>query len=327
MLGKATVTKGDEAFFAISPLMIFPRTLGRFRVYIRQAGRYVLYAAAGEHFTPAHRQKLHDAGVAEVYIQASERQDYDRYIEKHLPQILGDEAVPVPERAQVLYTASQSVVRGLFESRLPHGLSSRDYSRVSRLVEHSLGFLAREEALRRIANLASHDYSVYTHNVHVFVYTTFILHGMKVDEHTQVQAGIGALLHDIGKADIPLEILSKPGPLTEEERGVINTHPVRGLVQCQDVPLSQAAGLCILLHHERMDGSGYPGGLSGERIPDHVRVLAVADAYDALTSNRVYAPAMTPFAALRLMRDEMAGKFDVEAFKRLVVMLSGAKML
>ena len=79
---------------------------------------------------------------------------------------------------------------------------------------------------------------------------------MKVDEHTLLQAGIGALLHDIGKTRIPKEILTKPGPLTPEERAVINTHPVRGLVLCQDVPLSQAAGHCILLHHERMAATG-----------------------------------------------------------------------
>jgi HD-GYP domain-containing protein (c-di-GMP phosphodiesterase class II) len=327
MLDKAKVGMTDDNFFAVSPLMIFPKTLGRFRVYIRQAGRYVLYAPAGEQFTPAHRQKLHDAGVAQVYIQAEERPDYDRYIEKHLPHILADEIIPASERAQVLYTASESVVRSVFETRLPHGLTSKDYTRVAKLVEKSLGFLARAESLRHIAALASHDYSVYTHNVHVFVFTTAILQAMKVDEHTQVQAGIGALLHDIGKIHIPREILTKPGPLTPEERAVINTHPVRGLVLCQDVPLSQAAGHCILLHHECVDGSGYPGGLTGECLPEHVKALAVADVYDALTSNRVYAPAMAPFAALRLMRDEMPGHFDRDAYKRLVMILSGAKMV
>jgi HD-GYP domain-containing protein (c-di-GMP phosphodiesterase class II) len=327
MMGKASTCLRDANFFAVSPLMIFPRTLGRFRVFIRQAGRYVLYAAAGEQFTPSHRQKLHDAGVTEVFIQATERPDYEHYIEKHLPYILSDEVIPTPERAQVLYTVSESVVRGVFENGLPHGLTCRDYTRVAKLVEKSLGFLSREQSLRHIAALASHDYSVYTHNVHVFVFATAILQAMKVDEHTQLQAGIGALLHDIGKTRIPKEILAKPGPLTPEERAVINTHPVRGLVLCQDVPLSQAAGHCILLHHERMDGGGYPGGLTGESLPDHVKALAVADVYDALTSNRVYAPAMAPFAALRLMRDEMAGHFDREVYKRLVVILSGANMV
>jgi HD-GYP domain-containing protein (c-di-GMP phosphodiesterase class II) len=317
----------SDMYFAVSPLMIFPRTLGRFRVYIRQAGNYVLYAAAGEQFTPQHRQKLHDAGVGEVYIRAEQRPDYENYVETNLPHILADEAIPTAERAQVLYTASQSVVRDVFESRLPRGLAARDLTRVTKLVEKSLAFLAKDASLRCLAALTAHDYTVYTHNVQVFVYTIAILHDMKVDEATQIQAGIGALLHDIGKTRIPKEILAKPGPLTPEERAIINTHPVVGLALCQDVALSATSAHCILLHHERMDGSGYPGGLSSELIPSPVRALAVADVYDALTSDRVYAPAMPPFSALRLIRDEMVGYFDMDVYKRLVMILSGANVV
>jgi HD-GYP domain-containing protein (c-di-GMP phosphodiesterase class II) len=327
MPAKVMTDTQNDMYFTVSPLMIFPRTLGRFRVYIKQAGNYVLYAAAGEQFTPAHRQKLHEAGVTEVYIRAEQKPDYDRYVEKHLPQILADEAIPTQERARVLYTASEAVVRDVFESRLPRGLATKDLSRVTKLVEKSLSFLSKKEALRCVAALTTHDYSVYTHNVHVFVFTTAILHDMRADDRTQVQAGIGALLHDIGKARIPRKILHKPAPLTEEERAIINTHPVVGLALCQDVPLPAVAAHCILMHHERMDGGGYPGGLTSELIPSHVRVLAVADAYDALTTHRAYAPAISPFAALRLMRDEMAGHFDMDVYKRLVMILSGANMV
>jgi HD-GYP domain-containing protein (c-di-GMP phosphodiesterase class II) len=163
--------------------------------------------------------------------------------------------------------------------------------------------------------------------VHVFVYTTALLHDMKADEATQLQAGIGALLHDIGKTRISKDILNKPGPLTPEERSVINTHPVLGLALCQDVSLTREAAHCILLHHERMDGGGYPGRLTCELIPPHVRALALADVYDALTTNRVYAPAMPPFSALRLIREEMDGAFDMDVYKRLVMILSGANMV
>ena len=169
----------DEFYFAVSPLMIFPRTLGRFRVYIRQAGHYVLYAAAGEQFTPEHRRRLHEAGVAEVFIRAEQRPDYEQYIEKHLPHILEDEVIPAKERAQVLYTASESVVREVFETRLPRGLAARDLTRVTRLGEKSLGFLAKDASLRCLAALTSHDYSVYTHNVQVFVYTAALLSAMR----------------------------------------------------------------------------------------------------------------------------------------------------
>jgi HD-GYP domain-containing protein (c-di-GMP phosphodiesterase class II) len=327
MQGKAMAFTREEMFFAVSPLMIFPQTLGRFRVYIRQAGNFVLYAAENEQFTQRHRQKLHDSGVTAVYIRAEQRPDYDRYIEKHLPQILTDGGIPVEERAKVLYTAADAVVRDVFETRLPKGLGKREYARVTALVEKSLAFLAMDESLKRIAALASHDYTVHTHNVHVFVFTTAILQRMKADEYTQVQAGIGALLHDIGKTHIPGEILSKPGPLTPEERLVINTHPAKGMALCQDVPLTQTAAHCILMHHERMDATGYPGGLAGELIPPYVRALTVADVYDALTTKRPYAEAMPPFQALRLMRDEMLEAFDPEVYKLLVMILSGANMV
>jgi len=328
MMCKATTATTEQTtYFTVSPLMIFPKALGRFRVYIKQAGNYVLYAAAGEQFTPAHRQKLHDAGVTEVYIRAEQRPDYDQYVEKHLPHILRDATIPLPERAKVLYSASEAVVRDVFETRLPHGLAVRDFKRVTGLVEKSLEFLSSEASLRHLAALTAHDYGVYTHNVHVFVYTMALLHAMQADEDTLVQTGTGALLHDIGKTRVPKTILDKPGPLSSDERAIINTHPVLGLALCQDVPLSRTAAQCILMHHERMDGSGYPGALTAELIPQHARVLAVADVYDALTTNRVYAEAMAPFPALRLMREEMDGHFDLEIYKRLVVLLSGAKLV
>ena len=327
MKSKAAIRTQEDFYFAVSPLMIFPKTLGHFRVYIKQAGHYVLYAAENEQFSSRHRQKLYDAGVKEVFVRALERPDFDRYIEKHLPHILADAAISVEERAKVLYTAADSVVRDVFEMRLPLGLAKREYTRIANLAEKSVKFLAQDEALRRIAALAAHDYTVHTHSVHVFVFTTALLQSMKVDEYTQVQAGVGALLHDIGKTHIPVEILSKPGPLTPEERDLVRTHPARGMALCQDVPLTQTAGNCILMHHERMDGSGYPGGLSGELIPLYVRVLAISDVYDALTTKRPYADAMPPFQALRLMRDEMEGAFDLDVYKHLVMILSDAKML
>ena len=327
MLGKAMAVSQEEQYFAISPLMIFPQAFGRFRVYIRQAGRFVLYAAENEQFTPRHRQKLHDAGVTEVYIRGEQRPDFDRYIEKNLPEILIDTAIPAPQRAKVLYIAAEAVVRDVFETKLPRGIGKREYTRITALVEKSLQFLASNESLRCLAALASHDYSVQTHSMQVFVYTAAILQAAKADEYTQVQAGIGALLHDIGKTRIPTEILSKPGPLTPEERCVINTHPAKGMALCQDVELTPTASQCILMHHERMDGSGYPGGLSGALIPEHVRALCVADVYDALTSARPYAPAMPAFQALRLMREEMTQHFDLDAYKRLVLILSDAKMV
>lgn len=317
----------DAAFFAVSPLMIFPKTLGRFKVYLKHAGQYILYAGENEQFSERHRKKLHDHGVEEIYVKSGQRPDFDRYIERNLPQILADEDIGIEERSRVFYAASVSVVKDVFESRLPPGLSKRQFTRIASFVEKSAAFLSEGSSLKQVAALASHDYSVYTHCIHVFVYSTAILQSLRVDEDVIIQSGIGAMLHDLGKTAIDKSILNKPAPLSPGERAVINTHPVKGVALCMDMPLSHAASSCILLHHERMDGSGYPGGVHEEHIPIHVRAVSVADVYDALTTNRPYSEAVTPFEALKIMRDDMAGAFDLDIYKRLVMILSGADIL
>lgn len=108
----------------------------------------------------------------------------------------------------------------------------------------------------------------------------------------------GAYLHDIGKIGIPDTILNKPGALTAEERAVIETHPQLGYEMAESAPtLSEALGV-ILHHHERYDGTGYPRGLRGEQIPLTARVVAVADVWDALTTDRSYRPGWEPSEAL-----------------------------
>lgn len=317
----------NNEFFAISPLMIFPRALGRFKVFIRQAGRYVLYAKENEHFTERHRKKLHESGVTEVYVQSEQRQDYQVYVERHLPQILADEVIPLDERTKVLRTAATAIVQDVFDNKLPTGMTKREYARILNFVEKATVFLARDEALKQIASLVSHDYTIYSHSVQVFVYVTAILQALKAPEGLIVEAGVGAMLHDLGKMAIDKVLLHKPGPLTQEERRQIETHPARGLAFCMDMPITPAVTACILFHHERLDGSGYPGGLSGESIPMHVRALAVADTYDAMTTRRSYAEVFTPFEALRIMRDDMSGSFDPDAFRTLVMVLSGAHII
>jgi len=326
-MGPVAGREAKDRFFAVHPLLIFPETLGTFKVYIKQAGKFVLYAGQGERFTPRHRMKLHDNGVAEVYILARERQNYQDYVERHLPRILADENVPVRERSRVLHSAATGIVQDVFDNKLPTGMTKREYSRILHFVGQAVQFLSRDEALKQIAALASHDYSVYSHSVQVFVYATAMLQAMRAEEELVVATGVGAMLHDLGKMAVDKAILHKPGPLTQEERRVVETHPVKGVALCMEMPLPSEVTACILLHHERINGSGYPGGIMGGDIPLHVRVLSAADVYDAMTTKRPYAEAFSPFEALRVMRDEMPGAFDVEVFRTLVMVLSGANIV
>ncbi|HTQ69638.1 MAG TPA: HD domain-containing phosphohydrolase [Solirubrobacteraceae bacterium] len=121
-----------------------------------------------------------------------------------------------------------------------------------------------------------------------------------------------APLHDVGKVAIPDHILLKPGPLTPEERAIVETHTEEGyrLVRGSSSAILDMAATIALSHQEKWDGSGYPRGLKGEAIPIEGRIVAVADVFDALTSDRVYRPAFPLHEAIRMMREERGTHFD-----------------
>jgi putative two-component system response regulator len=123
----------------------------------------------------------------------------------------------------------------------------------------------------------------------------------------------GCMLHDIGKISVPDLILNKPARLTPDEFEVIKRHPMEGVRIVEPLRSLRAALPLIRWHHERPNGTGYPDGLTGDRIPKPVRVLAVADVFDALASDRPYRPAMTADECLTVMRKEAAaGGLDAE---------------
>lgn len=121
-----------------------------------------------------------------------------------------------------------------------------------------------------------------------------------------------APMHDIGKIGTPDSVLKKPGPLTPEERVVMNRHAAMGaeILGRSNVPVFRMAAELALTHHERYDGSGYPAGLSGDAIPLSGRITAVVDFFDALTMDRVYRPAFTVERALEMLQAERGNAFD-----------------
>lgn len=123
---------------------------------------------------------------------------------------------------------------------------------------------------------------------------------------------MAAPMHDIGKIGIPDNVLKKPGPLTPEERAVMNRHAQMGaeILGTSDVPLFRLASEVALSHHERFDGGGYPRGLAGTDIPLSGRIVSVVDYFDALTMDRCYRPAIADDTALEMLRRERGRLFD-----------------
>lgn len=152
--------------------------------------------------------------------------------------------------------------------------------------------------LEQLARIDKMDHYTYSHSHGVMHYAVVLYEELK--EHCKSISfrdyAIGALFHDIGKCSIPVEVLTKPGRLTDEEYAIIKQHPAESYRILQPLLGEQAAALAGM-HHERMDGKGYPRGLKADEIPFPARILMVADAFDAMTTDRVYRKAMTMEAA------------------------------
>lgn len=154
-----------------------------------------------------------------------------------------------------------------------------------------------------IEELRKKDNYTASHTLRVSMISYRIAKKLGIDRTHLFYLSVGAMLHDFGKIEIPSEILNKPAKLTPEERAVIEQHPLIGAryLKKQDFPKEIVD--VVMLHHERLDGSGYPYGLKGEEIPELAQIVAVADIYDALTTDRPYRKGLSSDEALKYIHE------------------------
>jgi len=150
------------------------------------------------------------------------------------------------------------------------------------------------------------------HSGRVAKYSVIIGEQMGLDAEALDKLRISALLHDVGKIGIDDRVLKKPGALTDEEFHIMKQHPVKGANIMRPVPQLKEMLPGIELHHECVDGRGYPYGLKKEQIPMMARIIAVADTFDAITTNRPYQSAMDLDFALKRVRELAGTRFDPE---------------
>lgn len=221
------------------------------------------------------------------------------------------------QRAAKICAKSKEAVVAMFqEARMGKAIDAQN---AMPLIEEISGSVARNPgALISLARLKTSDDYTYMHSVAVCALMIALARQLKLDDRTTREAGMAGLLHDLGKVMIPNEILGKPGKLTDEEFDLIKTHPAEGhklLLEGSgvgEIPLE----VC-LHHHEKMDGTGYPDRLPGDRISLMAKMGAVCDVYDAITSNRPYKAGWDPAESLRRMA-EWKGHFDEAVFRAFV---------
>jgi len=286
---------------------------------------------------PKDIQSILASSIKEVWIDCSKGSDVadggaavseaesDEEVEAALAQVVKESRNVTPvstaqeleNAAKICMQSKRAVISMFEEARMGKAV---DTGGAKKLVEEITDSVARNPgALISLARLKTADDYTYMHSVAVCAMMVALAKQLNLDEEQTRVAGLAGLMHDLGKAMIPAEVLNKPGRLTPEEFAIIKQHPAEGhrlLLTGTDVD-PVVLDVC-LHHHEKTDGSGYPEGLKDEEISLFAKMGAVCDVYDAITSNRPYKAGWDPAESLRRMAEWAKGHFDMRVFQAFV---------
>ncbi|MFA5907101.1 MAG: HD-GYP domain-containing protein [Desulfobacula sp.] len=243
--------------------------------------------------------------------------DPQKEFAEELRAIIRSSEVDPKAKAIAVYDKSLAIMKALFSKPTAQVLGETKKV-IAQIVDLILN---DEETNQNLMQITSHDFYTYTHSVSVGIYGISLAKRLYkgISGHNLHEIGAGFFLHDLGKIKVSPAILNKPGRLNDDEMKKMRIHPFQSFkILEQANRLSGECRVICLQHHEREDGSGYPGHLSCDQIHDYARVCSIADVYDALTADRSYKKALSPFEALRVMKEEMLGFFDKELFGNLV---------
>jgi len=163
-----------------------------------------------------------------------------------------------------------------------------------------------------LSNIKDSDEPTFHHSVNVSLLCNIFGRWMGYDSEDLANLTTSGLLHDIGKTKTPSEILNKQGKFTEQEYEIMKKHTILGyrIMQQQDIPSEIKLG--ALMHHEKIDGSGYPLGITGGKIGNIAKILTICDIYDAMTANRVYRKKLCPFEVIKMFESRVYGELDTK---------------
>ena len=222
------------------------------------------------------------------------------------------------QRAAMICAKARHAVVSMFqEVRMGNAISAEA---ASELVEEiSSSVLRNPGALISLARLKTADDYTYMHSVAVCGLMVSLARQLGLDEKEVREAGMAGLMHDLGKAVMPMAVLNKPGKLTDDEFNVIKSHPVEGHRLLLEGKSASAIVLDVCLHHhEKVDGSGYPDRLTGDAISVFAKMGAVCDVYDAITSNRPYKAGWDPAESIRKMTEWSKNHYDERVFQAFI---------
>ncbi len=203
---------------------------------------------------------------------------------------------------------------GDFKTELNNIANGQEPIDIAKLLEHTARILAESRngihVFDMLHCMREFDDLTYVHSINVALICNVFGNWLKMTSEEIDNLTLSGLLHDIGKLKLPTHILNKPNVLTSAEYTVVKTHTVKGYQLLKNHSLDTHVKYATLMHHERCDGSGYPNAFHGASIDPFAKIVAIADVYDAMTSARVYRPALSPFESIANFEKEGYQKYD-----------------
>ncbi len=244
----------------------------------------------------------------------------DTYFGGHIPDFISKLPDKVREaRTQEIKEYKEAYNQGLnyFQVAVNNLVEKNTDLNVDTILNQTVSLLDTKgrysSILEMLIYMKEYDSSIYAHCINTSLLCNMLAHWLDYSEEDCHLAAACGLFHDVGQLTVPDEIVQKPGPLTPQEREIINTHPEKGYELLKEFGVNETVRLSALMHHEKCDGSGYPRQLKDEQIDPFAKLVTICNIYDAMTSDRPYRKAMTPFAVLEHFEMVGLSKFDARA--------------
>lgn len=289
-------------------------------VHIDETDRYVLYCKGDDLFDNGKRDLLIKKNINKLFINKEDQKNFSEYLETNFQYVLSHGKVSPREKIKIVYNTGINMIQGVYEK--PNNTNIVK----SRMFAHNMVEFVLQDvrAAYGLLKLQSHEHYTFAHSVNVAALGTLFAHGLGVNKDDLKQLCAGMLFFDLGKTQIEQALLEKKGSLTNEEFEKIKKHPEWGVAILKDTGNGlKEENIIALQHHENFDGSGYPYGLKNEEIHSSAKIVRIIDIYDALTTQRPYANPLSPYDALKTIKNEMSNVVDPIIFKNFIRFLGG----
>ncbi|MCD3193740.1 HD-GYP domain-containing protein [Clostridium botulinum C] len=255
---------------------------------------------AGVKLTDHYINKLKQLGVLYLYIKDEQLEDVDV------------EDIHFAKIKQVAMKSINNIIKNIHQCNYKKTKDSLN------VIENLIDYIIEEgDVNKSLYDIKTYDNYTYVHCVDTGIMSGFLGLSLNFREYDLKELGKGAILHDIGKTQVPLKILNKNGPLNDEEFAEIKKHPIYGKnILKKNFSISDVVLNVVEQHHERVDGTGYPYGLKGNSISKHGKVACICDVYDALSSDRCYRKKIKPNEVYEFILGQSEKMFDCDIVQK-----------